>query len=470
MTHDEGRLLRQQDEAFARVSTGDAGADRILGGGFPANTINIVMGQPGTGKTIFTEQIVFAHAAEIDRPILYLTTLSEPLAKVVRFVQDFAFFDESRIGSDVIYEDVGADLAEKGVASLVTHVRKAIMQMSPRIVVIDSFKAIHDLSDGPAETRRVMHDLSGLLTAYDTTSFLIGEYEQADIGRYPEFAVADGLVELSRRQLGARDDRYFRVLKLRGSRYLAGAHALRITGAGVEVFPRLVTPRHSVAYESVEERISTGVEGLDAMLGGGLRRGSTTFLVGPSGSGKTTLALQFAIEGARAGEPCLYVHFQENPSQLARTVRELGTDPAALDALDLYYTSPVELQIDTIIGEMFKRIGMDGVQRLVIDAMGDLATSAGDPQRLNDYLYSLVQHLAGHGVTSVITNELAAKSTTGARLDEGPISHLADNLIMLELTGDEETRRTVRILKTRGSAHDPKVRQVRISATGASIA
>jgi circadian clock protein KaiC len=205
-------------------------------------------------------------------------------------------------------------------------------------------------------------------------------------------------------------------------------------------------------------------------VGGGLRRGTTTLLVGPSGSGKTTLGLQFAVAGADAGEPCLYVHFQENPTQIARTVRELGVDPEALDALDLYYTSPVELQIDTIVGELFRRVRVHGVKRLVIDAMGDLATSAGDAQRLNDYLYSLVQHLAVHGVTTVITNERASQSTTGARFDEGPISHLADNLILLELIGEEETRRTIRILKTRGSAHDPKVRQIVIGARGASIA
>jgi circadian clock protein KaiC len=96
-----------------RISTGNEPADRILGGGFPAHTINIVMGQPGTGKTIFVEQMLFANASD-ERPAVYFTTLSEPLAKVVRFVQEFSFFEEEKLGGIVVYEDVGAELAREG--------------------------------------------------------------------------------------------------------------------------------------------------------------------------------------------------------------------------------------------------------------------------------------------------------------------------------------------------------------------
>ena len=452
-----------------RMSSGNAEADYILGGGFPANSINIIMGHPGSGKTILAEQLIF-HNADIDRPILYLTTLSEPLSKVVRYLQGFEFFDESKIGTQVIYEDVGPQLAKEGATALIPLLENAIRTIAPKVIVIDSFKAVHDLAPSIAERRRMVYEMTALLTAYGTTAFLLGEYTEEDILRFPEFAVADGIVELSRRRLGNRDERYFRVYKLRGSQYLEGAHAFRITDRGLDIYPRLVSPRMPEGYEPATERISTGVEGLDQMLDGGLWRGTTTLLAGPSGAGKTTIALQFALEGARQGEPTLYMNFQENPTQLIRTIRGLGVDleQAQAHGLDLVYASPVELQIDSIIVDMFRRIQQRGVRRLVIDALGDLASAASDQQRLHDYLYALVQHFAVSTITSVLNFETTGNSLQG-HSTVNPMSYLSDNVLLLTVEGEERTRRTLRVLKTRGSAHDTQVREVEISAAGLCV-
>lgn len=452
-----------------RMSSGNAEADHILGGGFPANSINIIMGHPGSGKTIFAEQLIFENAAS-DRPILYFTTLSEPLAKVVRYLQGFAFFDESKLGTQVIFEDVGPQLARDGMSALVPLLENAIKSYSPKIIVIDSFKAVHDLAPSAAERRRMVYQMTALLSAYGTTAFLLGEYTEEDILEYPEFAVADGIVEMSRRRLGSRDERYFRVYKLRGSRYLEGAHAFSITKSGLEIYPRLVSPQIPEGYEQADERLSTGVNGLDEMIGGGVWRGTTTLMAGPSGAGKTTIGLQFALEGARSGEPSLYMNFQENPTQLARTIRGLGfdLDEARAQGLDLVYASPVELQIDRIIVDMFRRIQEGGVRRVVIDALGDLASAATDPQRLHDYLYALVQHFAVSTITSVLNLE-----TTGNRLSgdgmQNAMSYLSDNVLLLTVDGEERTRRSLRVLKTRGSAHDTRVREVEITARGLSV-
>jgi circadian clock protein KaiC len=451
------------------MSAGNAEADHILGGGFPANSINIVMGHPGSGKTIFAEQLIF-HNAGADRPILYLTTLSEPLAKVVRYLQGFAFFDEAKLGTQVMYEDVGPQLAKEGASALIPLLQKAIRTLSPKVIVIDSFKAVHDLASSMAERRRMVYEMTALLTAYGTTAFLLGEYNEEDILRYPEFAVADGIVELSRHRLGHRDERYFRVYKLRGSRYLEGAHAFRITDSGLDIYPRLVSPEMPEGYEPASERISTGVHGLDDMLGGGLWRGATTLVAGPTGAGKTTMALQFALEGARQGEPSLYMNFQENPTQLMRTIRGLGFDleQAQAQGLDLVYASPVELQIDSIIVDMFRRIRQRGVRRLVVDALGDLASAATDPQRLHDYLYALVQHFAVSTITSVLNFETTGNTISGTGA-QNPMSYLSDNVLRISVEGEERTRRTLRVLKTRGSAHDTRVREVEISAAGLRV-
>src|SRR5881275_722441 len=119
--------------SLLRVSTGNREADLILGGGFPAHSINIIMGEPGTGKTLFAQQLVF-HNAGGDRPILYVTTLSEPLAKVMKYLQTFEFFDESRIGTSVIYDEAGTELAERGIGALVPKVKEWIRAHGPKII------------------------------------------------------------------------------------------------------------------------------------------------------------------------------------------------------------------------------------------------------------------------------------------------------------------------------------------------
>jgi circadian clock protein KaiC len=455
--------------AADRVTTGTAAGDAVLGGGFPANTINIVMGQPGTGKTIFVEQILFANAGQ-DRPVLYLTTLSEPMAKVVRFVQAFEFYDETRLGTSVLYDDVGTELAEEGIAALLPRLKSAIKELKPAVIVVDSFRALHDLATSVVEVRRMVHELTGLLTAYDTTAFLIGEYHQEDIRRYPEFAVADGVVELSRRELGTRDERFFRVLKLRGSRYREGYHAFQITDRGLRIHPRLVSPRLPMDYRLEVGRVSTGVPGLDSLLEGGLPAGTATLVTGPSGSGKTTLALQFLLDGVRGGEPSLYLNFQENPTQIGRTIRRLAGDDATAAALDVFYTSPVELQIDSIVGELFGRIEEHGIGRLAVDGIGDLVTSTTEPHRVHDYLYALTQHLAVRGITSVLTLEDVARyGDPSPSAVPGPISYLADNLIALGMDGGDTMRRTLRVLKARNSAHDTAVREIQIGPDGIRI-
>jgi circadian clock protein KaiC len=455
-----------------RISTGNPQADEILSGGFPKNSINIIMGQPGTGKSIFAEQLVFRNASD-DRPTLYLTTLSEPLTKMVSYLQRFAFFDENKLGSAVVYEDIGPQLAEGGIRALLECVEKAIETSAPKLIVIDSFKALHDLSPSPAEMRRVLYDLTGILTAFETTVFLVGEYTDEDAQRLPEFAVADGILQFMRNPLSTRDERFLRVLKLRGSSYLEGMHAFRIGAAGLEIFPRLVSPEIPERYTIVEERTPTGIDGLDALMGGGLWKGSTTVLAGPTGAGKTTAGLQFILEGVRRGEPCLYANFQENPMQLARGLRGLGADvdDAKRRGLHLMYASPVELQVDSIIVTMFQQIQRVGMRRVVIDAVGDLVSAASDAQRLHDYVYALVQHFTVKGVTSILTFETGESTDTGTYAASlgGRFSYMSDNIVLLSTDFKDEVRRTLRIIKTRASQHDPGVHALEISEKGLRI-
>jgi circadian clock protein KaiC len=451
-----------------RVSTGNPAIDRILHGGFPARSINIIMGAPGTGKTVLAQQLAFAHGS--DRAILYLTTVSEPLAKVVTYLQEFQFFDPLAIGSRVVYESL-AEVLASDPDRLEETVTELIHQHRPAVIIIDSFKAMADLIPDRARWRRALFGLTGLLTAYDTTSFWIGEYASGTISELPEFAAADAIVELFRRQTGSRDERYLRVIKLRGSGFASGDHFLRIGPTGLEVFVRLVTPPASETYTPVTERLASGVGGLDQMIEAGWLRGTSTIVAGPSGAGKTAVGLHFLRAGVEQGEPGLLVNFQENPTQLSRIVAAFGWNPSALlgrGKLEHLYTSPVELHIDSIVTEVFRRIEEGHVRRVVFDSLGDLEQTAPDARRHREYVYTLTQYLATRAVTSIMTLETPSShenlGTTGRE-----ISPMSDNVLFLGMQLGDDLVRTIRVLKSRASAHDARRRTMVIAPDGLQV-
>jgi circadian clock protein KaiC len=450
-----------------RISTGNAEADLILGGGFPRASINIVMGLPGTGKTIFAEELAFANARDT-RPVVYLTSLSEPLAKIIAYSQNFRFFDADVIGTQVLYRNIADEISQEP-ETLPERILNVIQEQRPGVIIVDSFKAMSDLMPDITSWRRVLYELAGTLSAYDVASFWIGEYVNDMIPVLPEFAVVDGIVEFTREQQGSRDTRYMRVVKLRGSGFRDGRHAFRINEAGLEIYPRLVTPIVSPEYSLIPTRLRSGIAGLDEMIETGWLRGTGTLIIGQSGAGKTVLGLHFLQEGSQTGEPGLLVNFQENPIQLLRTVRGFGWKPEELfsaEKLDVLYTSPVELQIDTLVGEIFRRIERNRVQRVVVDALGDLETAARDSQRFREYLYALSQNLAARNITALFIMDTGSEESSPTGDPAREISSFTDNTLLLEMLMDGDLQRTVRIIKTRGSAHDGRRHPLKITRSG----
>jgi circadian clock protein KaiC len=450
-----------------RLSSGDERLDAILGGGFPAHAINLIVGSPGSGKTILAQQYVF-HNATPERPAVFLTTVSEPLEKVLRYGQTMAFFDATAVGRAVFYDDLGELLGTQGLPGVLERIDGLVKKHRPGIIVIDSFKGLHPNAADQEEFRRFLHSLSGRLSAFPVTSLWIGEYDIAELTSTPEFAVADAIVSLSSVATGQRELRVLQVLKLRGSGFLSGKHAYRLSAAGIDVFPRLADPVDPADYALARERISSGIPVLDAMLADGYWPGAATLVAGPSGSGKTLLGLHFVVSGARRGEPGIIATFQENPTQLQRAAQGFGWSLAA-DGIELLYRSPVDLYVDQWVYELLAAIERTGARRVLIDSLGDLAFAASDEMRYREYLYSLVQRCSRLGISLLMTFELPELFEL-VRLSDIGISHVSDNVVVLQyLRQHSEVKRTLMVLKTRASMHQPQIREFVITPEGITL-
>ncbi|MDQ6713301.1 MAG: hypothetical protein M3Z28_08970 [Candidatus Dormibacteraeota bacterium] len=448
----------------ARLSSGQARLDGILHGGLPANAINLIIGAPGSGKTILTEQYMFCNATD-ERPGLYLSTVSEPFDKIIRYGQSLEFFDAGAIGKRVLYEDLGAPLGDEGLPGVLARVDALIKEHHPGLVVIDSFKALHAFASGPGEFRRFLHDLAGRLTAMAASSFWVGEYDASDATDAPEFAVADAIVALSIRRISERQTRVLQVLKLRGSGFAPGEHAYRITAAGLDVFPRLADSLDGSEYALGSKRQSTGVDALDELLGDGYWPGSTTLVCGPSGVGKTLIGLHFIFQGAKRGEPGVIATLQENRTQLSRIVEGYGWS-LGNEGVHLMARSPVDVYIDEWVYELLELIDKTGAKRILIDSLADLFFTIGDPVRFREWMYSLMQRLARKGVSLLMTLEVPELFDV-VRISEHGMSHLSDNVLLLQyVRTDSRITRALTVLKTRASHHEPEVRSYEISKEG----
>jgi circadian clock protein KaiC len=446
-----------------RLSSGQPRLDSILGGGLPADAINLIVGPPGSGKTILAEQYMF-HNATPERPGLYLSTVSEPLEKLIRYGQTLSFFEPEAIGSRVIFEDLGHALAKDGLEAAVERVATLLKERRPGLLVIDSFKALETFGENRERYRRVLHTLAGHLSAYPASCFWIGEYSEAELGGAPEFAVADAILSLATLRQGSREMRHFQVLKLRGSDFRSGQHTYRIGLDGLHVFPRLGATGTVSDYAAGQQRLSSGIPALDAMLDEGYWGGASTLIAGPSGAGKTLMGLHFIFKGAEIGEPGVIATLQENPVQLERMVRGFGWSLAQAD-VELMYRSPIDVYLDEWYYDLLEAIERTGASRVLVDSLADLRLATTDEVRFREYIYSLLQRCATGGVSLMLTLETTRSGSPGVS-DYG-VSNLSDNVVLLQTPRQRaHLAHTITVLKTRASDHDHAVREFAITDAG----
>lgn len=450
------------------LQTRISGLDQILHGGLPTHSTTLISGGPGSGKTVLASQIVFQNIRPPQKA-LFVSTISEPLGRILRYMQGFSFFQQGLVPETVIYEDIGPDLLEGNGTRAVQRLEELLLQHQPAFLVIDSIRAMSALSDSAVNSRRNLFRLAALLTTLPCNTLLVGEYQPHEFASTVEASIVDNILLLDRRQVGLHEQRVLSVEKLRGSDYFPGEHTFRISQDGITVFPRFTTPPIPLAYTPSRSYAPTGIPGLDdEVLPGGLLRGTTTLLVGDPGVGKTVTALHFLLNGIRQGEAGVYISFQEDPSQLAQIARNFGFDMGALTStnqLTLLYTSPVELNIDEHAQKMLTAIRQIHAQRVVIDSIGDLEAGAhGNTERYFNFIYSLVQWFKNSGITALLTAEMSGLFGSELTLTGRGVSHIADALILLRYTELEgEIRRAITVLAARGSDHSKQVREYLIS-------
>ena len=455
------------------LPSGVRGLDEILGGGFPELSFNLIAGGPGCGKTTLGLQILYANATTTRRGIFF-SVLGEPPIKMLRYQQQFSFFDASKVNDAIRFIHLG-EAIDGGLSKVCDRIIEEVDRSDPSFIVIDSFRAAVRrtlAAKGEAELQSVVQRLALHMTSCQATSFLLGEYDD-DERDSTIFTVADGIVWLYQAVERNSVVRKLRVVKMRGQGQIPGLHTARITADGVAAFPRLLKPDEGHEPPETRDRVTTGVTGLDAMMSGGIPQGYSVLLAGPSGSGKTVLANQFIIEGARKGEPGVIAIFEKRPNDYllttprGREFRRLVEDKK----IEVLYIRPLDLSIDETLLSLREAVLRSGARRAVIDSLSGLELALAPTFRrdFRESLYRMMGALTGLGVTVMATVELE-DTYTDLRFSPQGIAFLTDAIIMqryVELDG--HLRRALAVIKVRASAHSKELREYEVEDDGTIV-
>lgn len=461
-----------------QLPTGVPGLDEILGGGLPEFSFNIIAGAPGCGKTTLAHQFIFDNATP-ERPALYFTVLGEPALKMLRYQQQYTFFDSSKLNSAIRFINLSQVLLDRGLEGILEEITKEVEATSPAIVVVDSFRSVlRSVPVGRAEkeieTQSFVQRLGLLLASWEATTFLIGEYQESEMRDNPVFTVADGLFWLYQNLERNSVVRKLQVMKVRGQASVPGLHTIRITDGGVQAFSRTMGLGARKNTSPTPKRLSIGVPVLDEMLGGGIPEGDSLLIAGSSGTGKSLLATQFIAAGIRAGEPGIVAIFEERPEEYSGRAGSFGIDletPLRDGTLKLIYLRPLDLSVDEAMQEFLDSIKEIGAKRLVIDSLAgfEMALAPGFRADFRESLYRMIFSLTGAGITVLSTLEMEEKFTE-LLFSQYSISFLTDDIIRLRYVEiDGQLRKIMMVLKMRGGAHSIDIRGYQITADGVVI-
>ena len=445
-----------------QLPTGVAGLDELLGGGIPEFSLNLIAGTPGSGKTTLAHQIMFS-LANPERRALFFTVLGEPPLKMLRYQQQFSYFDIDKINTSIKFINLASDLLDGQFERVLARIIEEVESFGPGLVFVDSFRSMVQSAksvreDGPGGLQHFIQTLGVQMTGWQATTFLIGEYLTQEEESSPVFTVADGIIWMLQDVHRDAMIRKLQAVKMRGQAQRPGLHTFRISSSGIEVFPRAILSDENSHRAQITGnlRLTMGVPALDKMMGGGLPVGYSLLVVGPSGCGKSILSTEFLAEGARLGEPGVIAAFEKSPSQLLNGRLKKLVDDGSLSVID---TQTLDLSIDEILHDLVTLIRKKKAKRVVIDSLSgfELALASTFRENFRESLYRLVSVLTNMGVTVLMTAELEDRYTD-LRFSSYGNAFLTDAIVAMryvELNGQFE--RVISVVKVRASPHSKDI-------------
>jgi circadian clock protein KaiC len=458
-------------QRMSLLNTGVKGFDEILGGGLPVNSLYLIQGLAGSGKTTLACQMAFAHARQGKR-VLVLTLIAESHTKMINHFSNFSFYDEQMIGKEIVFFGAYSSLVSGGLREFLQLITSSLANQRPTMLIVDGFRSVRNASPSDLDLSEFMHSLNSLVASLGCTTLLLSPVE----GNAPESenTLVDGLIELSQYEHDMRQIREIKVFKMRGANHLLGKHSFEVTPRGVEMYPRLetVVGKKNVAADAASDYLSCGIPSWDAIIGGGVIRASITNLLGSPGVGKTSMALHFIHEGLRNQEKCLIVGFYESPARLIEKARKLSIDLRPYidnQQLVIMWHLPLEVLVDRLASQILQDIADRGVTRLLIDGIDGLRNIVMHPERAPSFMIALVNELRIRGVTTFITEQLpyfkesipAASSSSSA---------LYENIMLMEFVEHEDAHhRQISVLKLRENGYDNANHLMIIADSGVSV-
>jgi circadian clock protein KaiC len=471
-----------QPQALTRVPSGIEGLDTILNGGFLQGGIYFISGQPGTGKTILSNQIAFNHVASGGR-VVFVSILSETHARMFSHLSSLSFFNLDYVGDSLYYISGYGTVQKEGLKGLLTLLQGAVRDNKASLLIIDGTLTAEAFTESEVEFKEFIHRLQSYADAHGCTVLMLSstpnsEHEVRTADRIAGQTTVDGLIHLSNRLVGLKQGRELHVQKFRGSGFLGGVHTLEITADGVQVYPRVEAMvagrlRANGTGRAERTRLAFGVEQLDAMLRGGVLVGSSTVLLGPPGSGKTLLGLTYLAEGARQGQHGLYFGLHETPSHAIDAADLIGLDFSGLvesGRISMLWQPALEGSLDVLAHELFTAVREGSVRRLFIDGLDAPEDVSDHPERIPLFFTALMGELRDMGVTTLTTVELDALFGPSADIPIEGVSARVENIIFMRYVEmQSELQRIISILKTRRSSHEGTIREFKITDEGIKV-
>jgi circadian clock protein KaiC len=462
-------------KTLRKSPTGIRGLDEITGGGLPSGRPTLVCGGAGCGKTLLAMEFLVRGATEYGEPGVFVA-FEETGEELTENVASLGFDLKALIASkklllDYVYVDRSEfeETGEYDLEGLFIRLGHAIDSIKARRVVLDTIEGLFAGLPNQTIVRAELRRLFRWLKEKGVTVIMTGERGEGTLTRYGlEEYVSDCVISLDHRVVDQVTTRRIRIVKYRGTTHGTNEYPFLIEKDGVSIWPiTSVQLEHTASHE----RIPTGIERLDTMLGGkGFYRGSSILLSGTAGTGKTSVAATFAEAACRRGERCLYVSFEESPSQIIRNMRTIGLDFnlwVTKGTLGLHSVRPFSHGLETHLARKIQAVTEFAPQVVIIDPISGLDTT-GTALEIKAALMRLLEWLKLKGITTMFTETMS-----GSALDrtDAALSSLVDTWVVLrDLETNGERNRGLHVLKSRGMAHSNQVREFMVTDTGIRLA